>query len=633
MLPPGVARASEWEFTCLPEARTLGRLHRRKRKLVQDVVNGRMARTGADLSIFMETAGQQLQRYFYLSRSFWRICTQAASKQQLDCSNVVKGEGVEVATDDIAERWGPSQSTDNQESGAYDVETATATAEGTRAAVLLNDELLRRVALAEDADSAMAIISQSCRGSGRTLGSEDCCRLIQAALAESNANLAFLILNAMRSSQIQRRVGRNTVGWRWPQPDVRTYIALVKGLAASLRITDAIQTVGDVKRRGIPAGEEVPFGKVVKCPTCETALAVVQPHHGIQLVPCSQCRYQYELLSGDVVNCESESISMNISAFERGLRALQLKKQPLPSAIHSVVVRSPDGMARTHRFATASADVPAQEGERITVAAAAPINSSMGLGPFKVSARAPGWRPSEPMSITNHVTGRISPLLRAPPKSGSGAALDTSVIIPAAFFLASSDAATALIDPTLPRTIAIGAAAAAVLGTAANTWILPRVNQLPQRTADAIAVRQELLAQYEVLQARLQDLTQGAAEEVRILARMCQLQNKMEAVREPTYSARMERVRKAREGLDERLASRLELIDNYAKVSSMIEIEVEMDVDVVAAEAGGAVASIAAQIERLAEVENLQKQWRMQAEVNDELEKLLQSSPVLPDSS
>lgn len=38
--------------------------------------------------------------------------------------------------------------------------------------------------------------------------------------------------------------------------------------------------------------------------------------------------------------------------------------------------------------------------------------------------------------------------------------------------------------------------------------------QLPQRTADAIALRQELLAQYEILQARLQELTQGAAEEV-----------------------------------------------------------------------------------------------------------------------
>ncbi|KAI5055662.1 hypothetical protein GOP47_0029183 [Adiantum capillus-veneris] len=511
--------------------------------------------------------------------------------------------------------------------------------ENAEASLFADEELLRCLALAENAECATAILSQKCIGPGGTLSGDDCSKLIDAALAEGNFDLAYSILDTMRNSHFQRRLARSgektedvqELSWRWPQPDVKTYTALIRGLAATLRVSDAIRAVGDVKRRGIPAGEEVPFGKVVKCPTCETTLAVVQPHQGIQLVPCSKCRYQYELMSGDVVKCESESISMNTSAFERGLRALRLMKQPLPSAVHSFVVRSPDGNARTHRFATASADVPAQEGERVTVAAAAPTNSSRGVGPFKLSARAPGWRPSEPMSIINHVTGCIYPLLRAPPKSGSGAALDTSVIIPAALLLASSDAATALIDPTLPRTVAISAAVATVLGTAANNWFLPRLSQLSQRTADAIAVRQELLAQYEVLQARLQELTQGATEEVRMLARMCQLQNKMEAVQEATYSARMERVCSAREGLDQRLASRLELIDNYAKVSSMIEIEVEMDLDVLAAEAGSTVANIAAQIERLAEVERLQKQWKIQAEANDELERLLRSSPVLPD--
>ena len=135
-------------------------------------------------------------------------------------------------------------------------------------------------------------------------------------------------------------------------------------------------------------------------------------------------------------------------------------------------------MARTYRFATASADVPAQQGERITVAAAAPEDSARGLGPFKINARAPGWRPSEPMSITNHFTGSVYPLLRAPPKSGSGADLDTSLLVPVIFLLASSDAATALIDPTLPRTIAVTATAAAVFGTAANNWILPILNQV-----------------------------------------------------------------------------------------------------------------------------------------------------------
>lgn len=45
--------------------------------------------------------------------------------------------------------------------------------------------------------------------------------------------------------------------WRWPTADVSTYVALVRGLAASLRVSDAIATVGDVRRRGVPPGDEV----------------------------------------------------------------------------------------------------------------------------------------------------------------------------------------------------------------------------------------------------------------------------------------------------------------------------------------------------------------------------------------
>lgn len=50
--------------------------------------------------------------------------------------------------------------------------------------------------------------------------------------------------------------GRNW-GWGWPQPDVRTYAVLARGLAASLRVSDAIRIVGDVRRRGVPQGDEV----------------------------------------------------------------------------------------------------------------------------------------------------------------------------------------------------------------------------------------------------------------------------------------------------------------------------------------------------------------------------------------
>lgn len=141
-------------------------------------------------------------------------------------------------------------------------------------------------------------------------------------------------------------------------------------------------------------------------------------------------------------------------------------------------VRAPDGLARTHRCATESADIPAQEGERVTVVSAAPADSGRGIGPFKSTSRTPGWRPSEPMAVTNHVTGRVSLLSRPPPKSGSGAAFDASFIISAALLLASGDAATGLIDPSLPRAIAIGAATAVAIGGATNAFVLPRLNQV-----------------------------------------------------------------------------------------------------------------------------------------------------------
>ncbi|KAJ7515164.1 hypothetical protein O6H91_22G002600 [Diphasiastrum complanatum] len=378
-------------------------------------------------------------------------------------------------------------------------------------------------------------------------------------------------------------------------------------------------------RRGVPVGEEVAFGKVISCPTCTKALAVVQPQHGTQLVPCSRCRYNYELMSGDVVSFRSESTSNDWSMIQKWLRWLRLVDRPLPAAVHSFVVQDPNGIARTLRFATETVDVPAQEGERVTFASAAPATAERGIGPFRMSMRTPGWRPSEPMAITNHVTGRITSLLRAPPKSGSGAAFDNAFIVPAALAFASGDVATTFIDPTLPHLIAAYAVATVALGGAVNLFIYPRLNQLPQRTVDAIALRQELLVQYESLQQRVQDLAQVASSEVRMMARMFQLQNKMEAVGEPTYGARIVRVVKAREGIYQQLLTRLKLIDKYAKVASMIEIEVEMDVDVLAAEAVGAVEE---QVAHLIEAEDLQKKWRTQAEASDEVERLLNTAPL-----
>ncbi|XP_057822136.2 uncharacterized protein LOC131034612 isoform X5 [Cryptomeria japonica] len=496
------------------------------------------------------------------------------------------------------------------------------------------DDFLRKVSVAKDAEEVLHIFEEKFEGiGGGVISGEDCAAIISAALARNNVDLAFSILQAMRCNLIQKTLERklgvgmfsvegnlrdsSTQRWRWAQPDVTTYTTLVRGLAASLRVSDAIQTIKDISRIGAPPGNE--------------------------LVSCSKCRYQYELMSGDIVSLESESISTNISVMEKGMRFLQIMKRTLPAAVHSIMIRAPNGLARTHRFATDSADLPVQEGERATVALAAPSNVGRNMGPLRLSARTPGWRPGEPMSITNHVTGLEFRLLPAPPKSGSSASFEASFIIPALALLAGGDAATAFIDPTLPKLISTVAVSATVVGAAVNALVLPQLNKLPQRMVDIVALRQQLLSQYDLMQSRLKELIQDAEEEVWMLARMCHLENKIEVVGESSYSARRSRVKHAQESLDEALVAKLELIDSYAKVScfesyiffytiaSLIEIEVEMDVDVFAAETATNTASIAEQIERLMELEDLEKQWQIQAEANDEIERLLRSEPVLPD--
>lgn len=151
---------------------------------------------------------------------------------------------------------------------------------------------------------------------------------------------------------------------QWPSTDmIEVYCVYVPGLASLLRVSEAVAAVQDIQRRGLPVGDEVswplsavaqtplashaqsaqgsasavrsvpgllpmffgsgatpgwfpyswrgvqvPFGHVVDCPTCQRPLAVVQPQYGRQVVPCSDCRYKFELVSGDLVTCDSESL-------------------------------------------------------------------------------------------------------------------------------------------------------------------------------------------------------------------------------------------------------------------------------------------------------------------------------------
>ncbi|KAK1609989.1 hypothetical protein QYE76_033662 [Lolium multiflorum] len=490
----------------------------------------------------------------------------------------------------------------------------------------LDADLLRRVSAAADADQALDIVAESLGGAGSgsagpksSLDASDCNAVVAAALDRGNVDLALSVFEAMRSGLA--RVGR----WSWARPDVRTYALLVQRLAAALRVSDAIRIVGYVSRAGASSAEEVRFGVTVCCPTCMVAIAVSQPQHGTQVVSCSKCRYQYELLSGDITNIESEEVSMDTSAFEKALQFINVMKDDLPAAVHSIVIRTPSGTARTHRFATKTVDLPAQGGERVTISLAAPANVYREMGPLKIAARSKGFSPGEPMCLTNHVSGQVSKLLRAPSKNVGPFVLTPYLFVGALALLASGDAVSAFIDPSLPRLITATAIASAAVGTTLNQVILPETRKLPQKAVDIVAVRQKLLSQYDMLQSRLTDLKQLTEKEVWMLARMCQLENKILAVGEPSYRARRGRLKNVRKSLESTLLAKIELMESYAKLCSMIEIEVEMDSDVLVAEAATGAERISEQIQQLMEIDSLEEQWRIQAEANDEAERLLSS--------
>ncbi|GAB2283521.1 hypothetical protein Dimus_018028 [Dionaea muscipula] len=174
----------------------------------------------------------------------------------------------------------------------------------------LDDELISRVSSAKDASEVLGMVAETSRRSGGVLCASDCCRIIAAAIKRNKFDLAMSIFNAMRSSFDQDFLenGAPMERWKWSRPDVSTFTSLVLGLSASLRVSDAVEVITAIC--GLSPREEVSFGKIVKCPACMIAVAVAQPQHGIQIVSCSKCRYQYELISGDIIDLSSEEIRL-----------------------------------------------------------------------------------------------------------------------------------------------------------------------------------------------------------------------------------------------------------------------------------------------------------------------------------
>ncbi|KAJ0427571.1 hypothetical protein HanHA300_Chr17g0636661 [Helianthus annuus] len=141
-------------------------------------------------------------------------------------------------------------------------------------------------------------------------------------------------------------------------------------------------------------------------------------------------------------------------------------------------VQTPSGTARTHKFATKTLDLPAQEGERVTIASAAPSSVYREVGPLKFSPKAPNYYPGEPMSLTNHLNGKESPLIRAPTKNGALSLFSPTVFFPLLAVFASGDAASGMIDPSLPQIISVAAVSSAAVGSTLNGLVFPQFNRV-----------------------------------------------------------------------------------------------------------------------------------------------------------
>jgi hypothetical protein len=245
---------------------------------------------------------------------------------------------------------------------------------------------------------------------------------------------------------------------------------------------------------------QVSFGHVVSSPLPpRQPLAVVQPQEGVKVVSDSNSRYEFELFSGMVTSCSSEALQASGNPLLAAARAAGVLRSPV-AAVHELVVQAPGGNSRTFRVGTATADVPAQLGQRITVVCspAAGVNK---LRRFMFSTSPPGTQPGEALLISNHTTCTDLQLLR-PPRPGTQAGLP-GWVLPAAVLLAGGDAASGLVDPALPLLIAGGVAFAAGSAVASNTLLVPNLKKLPVTAVKLESTRQQLLGQHARLDAKV----------------------------------------------------------------------------------------------------------------------------------
>ena len=511
-----------------------------------------------------------------------------------------------------------------------DAEAGESHDDGRAGAEGLSSDVLRRVANEKRAVDAQQVLAEVFPGEAAVSVTEgQCMDIFAAALATGNYELVASIYASMLNRGGSFSSSDDALApVEWPRATVSLSSNLVKLLCRNLDTRGALDVLKILRSRGASLAardaEDLQFGYVVQCADGSgRPLTLMQPHEGSKMVSDSYSKYEYEVFSGVVVKAESESLVASLSWLK--LLAARIGQSSATSAVHVVTLESPSGQQRTFKFGTQLAAAPAKAGDRVSIVCAPEQGRSIrqdirysGI----LSPSPPGKRPGEPLSITNHTIDNVSTLLNRPSELDSVGGPINSWLLASFVVIAGADAASSLVDPSLPYLIAAGVGSSAVAAALGANVLLPSLKQLPESALGIQETRQSLLQEHVRLTTNIQQVVDETSEDIRMLARLWQLLNKMSSIdNRSAYVTRAERVLEAKEAVEERMAARIGILSEYTRVCAMVEVEVEMETEIPLAE----YQDLKNQIARMSEIELLQEEWTERAAAADEVERLLRS--------
>lgn len=457
----------------------------------------------------------------------------------------------------------------------------------------LSNEIIRQIVVQKSSTDAKNVIMDGVP-TLRSLNEEQCLDILTACVLAGNRDLLASIFCSMlvrNDTSIWESSDSDSVGssqLEWPRATVRLSTEIVKALCRHLDTKTALEILNILRMRGVQSSEEIHFGYVVDCADGSgRPLALMQPHEGSKVVSDSFSKYEYEIFSGKVVKSESESLVASLS----WLKQIGSKLGQIPTAaMHTFTIESPGGQQRTFTFGTSVASAPAKVNDIVSVVCAPEQGKSLrqdirysGI----LSPTPPGKRPGEALSITNHTIGN-NVLLNRPSTLDSNSGPVNGWLLTSFFLLAGADAASSLLDPTFPFLIAAAVGSSTLIGSIGVNIVLPNLKKLPEASLGIQETRQRLLQEHVRLMANIKQLIDETSSDIRTLARLWQLLNKMGSIDNMNgYVSRIGRVVEAKDAIEERLEARISMMNEYTKVLSMIEIEVEMETEIPVAEYQG----------------------------------------------